>query len=333
MAKLDGVLGIYAAHGRLAIAMTKGKSVKTAWVDIPSNIVQDGEVLSKNLFAQFLKDTIKENKFKSKKAAFVLSSDHVLMRNIFMPKMTEDQIRNNIPFEFRDFIKGELKEYLFDYAWRPGSDAASGEDADERIELTAAAIPVEHFNNLTEILQLSGLKIVKAVPDLCVIENLLTLFDNEEDRLKERCFLDIGNRNTRMQIYKDGKYKLSHLIDIGETYIVQTIADVKNVDMELARTYMRTNYEDCLLLPEVVNSYKDISLEIMKGFNYYEMSDMSSRLNDVVLYGSGAMIEPLVDLLKERLGKQVSTMSELFPQFNPNGDLNITTDAIGILFY
>ena len=333
MAKQDGVMGIYAAHGRLSLAVKQGKGYKTAWVDIPTNIVQSGEIVSRNLFAQFIKETMKENKIRAKKAAFVIGSDKVLMKNVNMPLMDEEQIRYNIPFEFRDYIRGELKEYLYDFAYKPpvGDGKEQTDGADKNISLLAVAIPAEFFEELTETMNLAGLKMVKALPDICVIESILKLYPTEEERLKERCFLDLGVNKSRMQIYKDGRYKLSHVIDIGESHIIRTIADEMNVDMELARTYMRTSYQDCVALPSVMNAYKDISLEVLKGFNFYEMSDMSSRLNEVVLYGSGAMIEPLTTILKERIGMNVLTMNETFPEYNLSGDLNITASSIGAL--
>ena len=332
MGKQDNVFGIYAASGKLSVAAYKGKTLMTDWVDVPTNIVQNGEILSKNLLISFLKDTLKKYHLKTKKAVFIISGDRVLTKTVTMPMMSNEQIRYNIPFEFRDLIKGELKDYIYDYAYRPPLEKSEGDDAEEKkIDLLAVAIPAAFYENLEECVARAGLKLVVSTPDLCMMEQILGLYETEEERLKERCLLDIGIDRCKMQIYKNGRYKLSHVIDIGENYIVRTIADEMNVDMELARTYIRTNYEDCLNMPAAVNAYKDISLEVLKGFNYYEMSDMSSRLNDVVLYGGGAMIGPLVDILKERIDKNVLTMSETFPQYNTNEDLDITIVAIGAL--
>ncbi|WP_026524676.1 MULTISPECIES: pilus assembly protein PilM [unclassified Butyrivibrio] len=331
MAKNDGIVAVYALHGRLALAMKQGKGFKTMWVDIPDNIIKDDVIVAKNLFATFMKGTMRENGFKSKKAAYVLGSDIVLMRNVNIPRMTEEQVRVNLPFEFRDFIKGELKGYIFDYAYRPQQNETSDSEVPDTMNLLAAAVPTDHYEELTEIFQVAGMKLVKAVPEICVLESLLKLYEDEEEFNKERCFLDIGNKRIRMQVFKKGCFKLSHVIDIGEKHIVRTIADEMSVDMSLARTYLRTNYQDCTKLPRVMESYNDIANEVIKGFNFYEMSDMSSRLNDVVLYGSGAMIEPLVEILEERIGMNVVTMNDTFPSYNTTGDLNITAGAMGAL--
>lgn len=330
MTKLEGILGVYVGNGKLSLAMCKGNSFESVWVDVPDNIAKGEEIVSRNLLAQLIKDTMKQHGFRTKKAAYVAGNDKVLIKDINMPKMDDEQIRVNLPYEFREYIQGDLKEYLFDYAIREKADIQ--EDAKNKTEdLLAMAIPTEYYEAIRDVIQLAGLKLVKVVPELYVLENMLMLYPEEEQK-KERCFLDIGETGTRMQIFKNGRFKLAHLIDIGETYIIRAIADAMNVDIELARTYMREQYQDCGKLESVINSYRDISLEVIKGFNYYEMSDMSSRLNDVVVYGSGAMIGPLVEIIKERLGKNVLTFSETFPEYDTSGNFNITASAIGVLF-
>ena len=58
---------------------------------------------------------------------------------------------------------------------------------------------------------------------------------------------------------------------------------------------------------------------------------MSARLNDVVLCGGGAMIEPLVAILKERIMMNVKTTDEFFADRAYDKNVNITIDALGVL--
>ena len=327
----SNVIGIYTEHRRLSLSMYKGKEIKTVWVDIPDNIIKNRKIISKNLFAAFIKETMKENKFRGKKAYFVIGTDKVLTRNVQLPKMGPDQLKINLPYEFRDSINGELKDYLFDYALRPSASAKEGNESDDNsMELLAVAISKEYYETIDEIMQMAGLKLCKMVPEVCILERYLKEFPTEEERNKERCILDLGNRAIRFQIFKDGKFKLAQLIDIGENHVFQAIADDRNVDMELARTYLRTDYEECGKSEAAINAYRDISVEVLKGLNYYEMSDMSSRLNEILIYGTGALITPLVEILKERANMNVITFEKAFPQFT-NEHFSIVAIAMGIL--
>ena len=46
----------------------------------------------------------------------MLPNDAVFVKNVEMPLMTVEQLEYNLPFEFKDYITGELREYVFDYA-------------------------------------------------------------------------------------------------------------------------------------------------------------------------------------------------------------------------
>ncbi|WP_026664548.1 pilus assembly protein PilM [Butyrivibrio sp. FC2001] len=328
MARNDGVLGLSVTHEILSLTLMKGGVIrKTVWEEFPDNIVEEGKIVSQNLFAEFLKEQLKEKKINCKNVAYVISDTDIFVRNISMPKIDEEQIRFNIPFEFKDLIQGELKQYVYDYVER----RTVNDEGSNTIKLLAYAVPLGVITEIRETLKLAGLKLVKALPETSVYETLLGAIGNEEEILKERCFMDISQKTIRMMIFKNGEFKVSHMIDIGEDRVIDAIADEFNVDRHLAVTYLRSKYKDCDQVPGAINAYKDISIEIMKGINYYEMSDMTSRLKDIVLCGMGAMTEPLVEMLKQRLDKNVVTLDELYPKFKKDKDISVTFGSVGIL--
>ncbi len=330
MAKNEGILGISVNHGRIALTiLKKGQVSRTLWEDAPENIVDGCKIVSRNLFAEFLQDKLKENKIKAKKAAYIIADEDIFIKNITMPVMTDEQLKYNVPFEFHDYIQGEMKDYIFDYIKR---DAGEGdENAGKQIRLLAYAVPFATIKDLAETLELAGLKLVKALPEIIAYETLIGTVKNTDEERSGKCFLDIGRRNIRMIIFKNGEYTLSHRIDAGEGHAINAIADEMSVDLHLAATYLRSNYNDCNSLTPVVNAFKDLSLEVLKGLNYYEMSDMNARLGEIILCGTGALTPPLVEILKERIDKKVSTLDEFLSEFNYDKEINVTYASLGIL--
>ncbi len=328
MAKNEGILGISVNHGRIALTvLKKGQVFRTLWEEIPENIVDGANILSRNLFAEFLQDKLKEKGIKAKKAAYILADEDLFIKNITMPAMTDEQLKYNVPFEFHDYIQGEMKDYIFDFIKRESTDDTPG----QQIRLLAYAVPADAIKSLQETLQMAGLKLVKALPETIAYEALInTVKSNDEERVG-KCFLDIGRRNIRMMIFKNGEYALSHRIDTGEGHAINVIADEMGVDTHLAATYLRTNHNDCNRKTPVVNAFKDISLEVLKGLNYYEMSDMTSKLGEVILCGTGALTEPLVEILKERIDKNVYTMDEFLSEYSSDKEINVTYASVGIL--
>ncbi len=328
MAKKETIVGISVNHGNLALTESKaGQVVKTQWFEIPENIVDGTKIVSGNLFAGFLQEKLKENGIKCKKAAYTIADEDIFIKNISMPNITDEQLRYNIPFEFSDYIHGELKDYIFDFIKRDKTD----DPTVTQIKLLAYAIPSEAVSNLQQIFLMAGLKLVKILPETVAYEAILQLSGHEDEDKTSKCFLDIGRRNIRMMIFKNGEFSLSHQIDTGENHAINVIADELGVDTHLANTYLRTNHNDCNRQTSVVNAFKDISLEILKGLNYYEMSDMTTKLSEVILCGTGALTEPLVEILKERIDKNVYTMDEFLSQYSDQKDINVTYSSVGTI--
>ena len=328
MAKKDGILGISLNHGRIAMTILKaGQVSRTIWEDVPDNIVDGARILSRNLFADFLQEKLKDNGIKCKKAAYTISDEDLFIRNITMPYMTDAQLMYNIPFEFTDYIHGEMKDYLFDFIKRSTGDG----DIKEQAKILAYAVPLATITEIRQTLEMAGLKLVKALPETIAFEALLGKVSTGEDDRSSKCFLDIGRRGIRMNIFKNGEYSLTHQIDVGEGHAINAIADELGVDTHLATTYLRSNHNNCNELTPVVNAFKDISLEVLKGLNYYEMSDISSKLGDVILCGTGALTEPLVEILKERIDKNVYTMDEFMSAYSSDKNINVTYASVGVL--
>ncbi len=321
MAKNDGILGIDVRHGKLSLSVMKGGKIqKTLWTDVPGNIVDDYKILSDNLFAEFLKDKLKENRISAKKADFVIADTDLLIRSFDMPVMSDEQLKLNIPFEFKDYILGDMKEFIFDFVKRdPEEDKDSA-----NVSIFAYAVSVEYIRRIGNILRLAGLKLEKAIPETLVYEALLANVKDQEEAKKDMCFLEIGSNRITMHMFRDVTYRLSHVIDIGENKIIQSIADELNVDVNTAETYLRNNFQNCQDSRGAVDSYKDISLEIIKCLNYYDMSDMTAKLKDIVICGPGALTEPLVALLKDRIDKSVYTMQEMFQDEPDRPELSVS---------
>ena len=110
-------LGIDIGYDTLKLALVSGKQVKkVATAAMPKRLMRDGRIVSPEAMGELIRNTMKENGIRCSQAALNLSSDAVFLRNVTVPLMTEDQLNYNLPYEFRDYITDELKNYVFDYA-------------------------------------------------------------------------------------------------------------------------------------------------------------------------------------------------------------------------
>lgn len=356
------VLGIDIGYDSMKLALVSGKKVmKTLTVPMPKNLIQDGRTVSVETMGELIRKTLKESGIRSSKGAVVLSSDAIFVRNVTMPQMSVDQLLYNLPFEFRDYITEELKDYVYDYAVesfsepepeppKEGEEGAGGIGADapaspanpygipgqeqkaaKTMDLLAVAVPVSMMDETRQFIRKAGMKLINAAPPICAYINLIrNLPDGKKPESGEYCILDLGFRSVRMYMFKEDRHIVTRVLEIGLSGLDDVIAEAFNVDAHLAHTYLLTNYQDCVNKDYCVNSYNNISVELMRAMNFYRFSNQESSLSDIWICGGGAAIAPLCSAIASSLDLTVHNASELIEGGEGIENCHLFTQAIGI---
>ena len=326
------VLGIDVGYESLKLALVKGKTVKkTAVVPMPNSLVRAGRIVSVETMGDLMRTTLKKSGIRCDKAALALPNETVFIRNVTTPIMTEDQLNYNLPFEFRDYITDELKDYVFDFAMLSVSDAPSGEAEGElaggSMELMAVAAPKSLLEESRAWLHKAGLKLVKAAPTVSCYQKLIRSSGAAPDT--EYCILDLGYHAIRMYMFRGDRHIVTRVLEIGLSTLDQVIAENYHVDEHLAHTYLLSNYEDCQNQESCRNAYGNITVELMRALNFYRFSNPDSHLEDIWICGGGAVIKPLQDAIAETLDMKIHNAGDLIPGKPVEGDYSLL-QAIGI---
>ena len=111
------ILGVDIGYDTLKLALVNGRTVrKAAVVPMPKNLIREGRIVSTETMGELIRKTMREHGIRGNQAAIALPNETVFIRSVTMPLMTIDQLNYNLPFEFRDYITDELKDYYYDYA-------------------------------------------------------------------------------------------------------------------------------------------------------------------------------------------------------------------------
>ena len=359
------ILGVDIGYDSLKLALVNGKNVrKAAIVPMPKNLIREGRVVSTETMGELIRRTMKENGIRCGQAAVVLPNETVFVRNVTMPVMSIDQLNYNLPFEFRDYITDELKDYLYDYAvvsvaeGKPvEEDSGEGESTEggSVMELMAVAAPKSLLEEMKETLHRAGLKMVKAAPTVSAYQALIRAKMNggadksgkgkkpqkgestgeagntESTRtVQEYCILDLGYQNIRMYMFREDRHMVTRVLELGMSSLDQVIADAYSVDIHLAHTYLLSNYENCQSKDYCINAYGSITVELMRALNFYRFSNPDSHLEDLWICGGGACIRPLQDSISETLDLKIHTAGELLPDGTTVDEDYTLLQAIGI---
>ncbi len=363
------VLGIDIGYDNLKLAIVNGRRVlKVGQASMPEKLMKEGRIVSVEAMGELLKETMKQNSLHCSKGGIVLTGPRVFVRNVTMPQMSTDQLIYNLPYEFRDYITDELRDYAFDYAMISTreemterrkakelaeaagqmSDSLNGpqdnggmgfssndeykeEGGSSTMDLMAAAVPKQQLEEAREILRRGGLKMVKAAPSICAYSSLIRNYEAATGQGgQEYCILDLGYQSIRMHVFRGENHMVTRELETGLSVIDNTIAEVYNVDVHLAHTYLMTNHDNCQEKDVCVNTFTNISVELMRALNFYRFSNQDSVLTDVWLCGGGAAIESLRVAIVNTLDMDVHPASELVMGGSEIPDCNTLIQAIGI---
>ncbi len=333
------ILGIDIGYDRMKLALCQGgRALKTVAVPMPENLLKEGRVTSPDAMAELLKNTLKENKIRTNMAAIVLPNEVAFVKNVEMPMMSADQLLYNLPFEFNDYITGEIKDYVFDYAVlgtgqkEPEEGKAESEgEATQTLELLAAGTRKDVIEDAQFFTRKAGMKLVMAAPEICAFMELIRARKAElSAEAEELCILDMGYSSIRMFMFKQDRHVATRMLETGLVNIDNVLADIFGVDVHLAHTYLLTNYENCQHREECMSAYENIAVELMRALNFYRFSNRDSSLGDMWLCGGGGAIEPLRETLREMLDIDIHGAEELVAGGESIEECNSFLPAIGI---
>ena len=320
------ILGVDIGYDTLKLALVNGKTVrKAAVVPMPKNLIREGRIVSTETMGELIRRTMREHGIRSSQAAIALPNETVFIRSVTMPLMTIDQLNYNLPFEFRDYITDELKDYYYDYAVVSTSEESreentngeSGEDGESGgtiMELMAVAAPKSLITESKETLHRAGLKMVKAAPTVCAYQSLIrAIGKKDEEKPQEYCILDLGYQSIRMYMFREDRHMVTRVLEIGMSSLDQVISEAYSVDVHLAHTYLISNYEDCQSKEYCMNAYGNMTVELMRALNFYRFSNPDSHLEDIWICGGGACIKPLQQTIAETLDMKIHPAGELIP--------------------
>ena len=140
------------AHS-VKMAVCDGSRVSKIIIEqMPEGLIVDNRITSHDALADFLKDVIRANGGAPKEAVMVLSGAQAITRRVKFPMMTVDEVKLNLPYEFRDFIAEGKERFVYDYAVlgrggsfepdqaaAPAADAATGGSFGARTSAVAEA--------------------------------------------------------------------------------------------------------------------------------------------------------------------------------------------------
>ncbi len=302
-----------------------GKQAKRAvCAPLPDNLVLNGEIISMDAMADFLRSVARQNSIPRTSCAVILPDSLVFTRNVDVPAMTDAQLAYNLPYEFKDYLRQEKSDYYFDYAVYDQVSDETGKMVE--LKLFACATLKKTIEEYRAMFRRAGFRLKVAIPEEVAYSAIMR---THTDYSGDTCFVDIGYSSTRMQFLRGDVFSTRRTINFGMRDLIASIADECNVDAHMAYEYLRSNYEGVVSAPASIAIYRNMAVEIMKAINFYNYNNREQMLSRIYLCGGGAAIAPLRDAIAETTNLEIRSASELLPMQTQIAEPLLFVKALG----
>ncbi|MDP3762503.1 MAG: type IV pilus assembly protein PilM, partial [bacterium] len=259
--------------------------------------------------AEALKDVLGEAQVKARKATVSIPLKDSFLTTMDMPELSEDDMKEAVPYEARKYIPIPLSEVTLDW-WTlpPGSKelSASSIGSGERKFRTIilAAVPKEAISKFKNIFKNAGWEIGGFEIEVFSFARSTLRHD-----LGTVLMMDIGASSVKMLIADGGVVRASHGLDHGAQELTLALAQSLGVDWERAEVLKREN--GIIRKPETegISSVLEPLVELWASEGERFLLDWKRRggkeISKVVIGGGGALLRGVEDLFVKKYGVEV----------------------------
>ena len=302
-------LGIDIGNNRAKIAVRKGGVIRKLAFDIvPDGLMRDNHIVSYDAMGDFLREMLKKNHISIKKARLCMPIHEIYIRNVTLPMMNVQQLNVNLPYEFHDYITEDMDKYIYDYAVLPDLEK------DGQLHLEAVAASKELISSHQLMAKRAHIKLVSIEPANVPLRRYL------ESRIKQVpegevpqdfAILDLGNTSVKIHFFTKGQYEVTRSMDLGVGSAADRISEETGQDVHISRVNLETNGAGILAEPFVEDVFSDLASRIMRVMNFYNFNNRNNTLEELYYFGGGALLEPLLNSIREAVPLNLKSISEL----------------------
>ncbi|OGE75451.1 MAG: hypothetical protein A3C85_03070 [Candidatus Doudnabacteria bacterium RIFCSPHIGHO2_02_FULL_48_21] len=252
-------------------------------VNAASQVMSKADVDVISQTAGVLKTLLEKAKVTTKKVIASLPNNIVFVSVIDMPALSDKELKNAIEWEARRYVPLPLEEVTLSWSVMRESQTA------EKIKVLITAVPTTVIENYLRMFKLAGLD-----PQALEIEALALIRSLAGSRQDAFIIVDIGARNTSLNLVDKGFLRISRNLPVGGDTITSGIAQSLKISPGRAEQFkMDLGLSgDLQQIPQVMKaSLESIKNETGQLVKIYEAS--GGTISEIIFAGSGAYLPGL----------------------------------------
>jgi type IV pilus assembly protein PilM len=268
-------------------------------VELPRDIVREGEILDAQAVAAALKELLGTAKVKSKKVWLGVSNQRVVVRQIDLPWMEDDERAESLRYQVQEYIPIPVEEAEIDVHVVSEYTTEAGDRLQRMLlvaahrDMVASHVEVAHEVGLHPVgVDLNPFAVLRAMGSTSPLDT-----GNE-------VLVDVGAGVTNIVVHESGVPTFVRILVMGGDDITDALGAGLGIPAEEAEAVKREIVPSsegdvaARIVNEQLTTFAD---EIRSSLDYYQAQTGSSRLAGVLLTGGGSLIHGLSDRLAATL--------------------------------
>lgn len=268
------------------------------------------KVISEELLTEHLKAISQTMQAKGKPVTMTVSVEDAIVRQVEMPVMPPDAIRQILKNNPRVYLQQDLSGYVFDSYGGNGSAnaAAASKDGQQKAKVLIAGTKNQLVNTYVAAAKAAGLVPDHIVPGILGPVNAFELAMPEAFAGETAALVDIGFKSSSITILQGGELILNRVVSIGGDRLTAGLAEQMSIgyaEAEGIKVGMATEVEaqlDMLISP--------LARELRASVDFFEHQQERS-LQMIYVSGGSARSEFVVQTLRREIGIECKTWNPL----------------------
>ncbi len=221
----------------------------------------------------------------TKKCVISFPNSAVFTSVIDLPAMSQGELNTAVEFEAKKYIPLALSD--IDLSW---SVISENHDRSKNLKILLTAVPKQITRNYMKVFSLAKLE-----PEVGEIEALALIRSLIGNVALSCVIIDIGARNTGLNIIESGFLRLSRNLNVGGDTITTKIAENLNISLLRAEQFKRDfGVSGSTFIPETIKPVLNIiKNEVRQLLTIYQSQNM--KVDKILLVGGGSNLPGIVD--------------------------------------
>jgi type IV pilus assembly protein PilM len=272
--------------------------VNLGFENLQTDTVVDGQIMELNNVSNVIASIFGEHQIKTSKVAAGVSGHSVIVKNIVLPQMSEDELRESFSWHAEEHIPFDISDVNLDYQ-------VTGSSADA-LQVLMAACKSDKIANVKQAIQLAGKHPVVIDVDTFALQNCYEM--NYQPKAGEVvALLNIGASTMNINILNGTRSVFARDASVGGSQYTSLLQKEMGLTFEQAEAVKRGQ-----ALPEgiesrpiqpIIETVSDIlALEIRKTMDFYRATAEESEeaIQKILVAGGSSKLPGLPEFLSKR---------------------------------